>query len=51
MYCRQLAKLNEEIKIKRRELANRKGLMFYHDNARPYIALITRQNLQSSFGN
>ena len=45
VYCRQLSKLNEEIKKKRPELANRKGMMFHHDNARPHTSLITRQKL------
>lgn len=45
VYCRQLSKLNEEIKKKRPELANRKGVMFHQDNARPHTSLITRQKL------
>lgn len=45
VYCRQLSKLNEEIKKKRPELANRKRIMFHHDNDRPQISLITRQKL------
>ena len=45
VYCRQLLKLNEEIKKKRPELANSKAMMVHHDNARLYTSLITRQKL------
>lgn len=45
VYCRQLTKLDEEIKKKRPELANRKGVIFHHDNARPHTSLVTRQKL------
>ena len=34
--CRQLMKLNEEMKEKRPELATRKGVIFHQDNARPH---------------
>ena len=45
VYCCQLSKLNEEIKKKRPELANRKGVIFHHGNTRLHIFLITRQKL------
>ena len=45
IYCQQLMKLEEAIKEKRLELANRKGIMFYHDNARPHTSLATRTKL------
>ena len=44
VYCRQLLKLNEEIKKKCLELANLKGLMFHH-NTRPHTSLITCQKI------
>jgi len=43
VYCLQLMKLNEAIKEKRPELANRKGIVFYHDN--PHTSLVTRGKL------
>jgi len=45
VYCRQLDKLNAAVKEKRPELVNRKGVVFHHDNARPYTSLVTRQKL------
>lgn len=38
-------KLDEAIKEKRPELANRKGIVFHHDNARPHTSLVTRGKL------
>lgn len=37
-YCRQLTKLNEAIQKNRPVLANRKGVILQHDNARPHVA-------------
>lgn len=45
LYCSQLTKLNESIRRKRPELANRKGVVFHHDNARPHTSLVTRNKL------
>lgn len=45
IYCQQLTKLNEAVKEKRPELANRKGIVFHHDNARPHTSLATRGKL------
>ena len=45
VYCRQLMKLDEEIKEKRTELTTRKGVIFYQDNARPHTSLVTRKKL------
>ena len=36
VYCEQLQKLSDAIVQKHPELINRKGVMFYHDNARPH---------------
>ena len=38
-------KLDKEIKEKWRELATRKGVIFYQDNARPHTSLVTRKKL------
>lgn len=45
VYCRQLSNLAEKIKEKEPALANRKGIVFHHDNARPHTSLVTRQKL------
>ncbi|CAK9802842.1 Histone-lysine N-methyltransferase SETMAR [Anthophora quadrimaculata] len=45
VYCQELMKLEETIKEKRPELANRKGIVFHHDNARPHTSLATRTKL------
>ncbi|CAK9833044.1 Histone-lysine N-methyltransferase SETMAR [Anthophora retusa] len=44
-YCSQLDELKTAIEQKRPELANRKGVMFHQDNARPHVSLTTRQKL------
>ncbi|XP_067210000.1 histone-lysine N-methyltransferase SETMAR-like [Linepithema humile] len=46
-YCAQLDKLKQAIAKKRPELANRKGVVFHHDNARPHTALVTKQKMKS----
>lgn len=48
-YCNQLEKLNEAVKEKRPVLANRKGIVFLHDNARPHTAIKTQKKL-NDFG-
>lgn len=45
LYCSQLTRLAREISIKRPELANRKGVVFHHDNAKPHTSLTTRSKL------
>ena len=45
VYCRQLMKLNKEIKKKHPELATRKGVIFHQDKARPHTSLDTRKKL------
>ena len=45
VYCQQLVKLEEAIKEKRPELANRKGIVFHHDDARLHTSLATRTKL------
>lgn len=45
-YCDQLVKLDAAIKLKRPILANRKGVIFHHDNARPHVAQQTLQKLR-----
>ena len=44
VYCRQLMKLDKEMKEKRPELATRKGVIFHQDNARPHTSLVTCKN-------
>lgn len=46
-YYLQLTKLDQTICTKRLELANRKGLVFHHDNARLHTSLTTRNKLLS----
>ena len=49
VYCEQLDRLKSAIDQKRPALANRKGVVFHHDNARPHTARITLNKL-SEFG-
>lgn len=44
-YCSQLSELKRAIDQKRPELANRKGVVFHQDNARPHVSLATRHKL------
>lgn len=44
-YCSQLDVLNTEIQRKRPSLANRKGVILHHDNARPHVARKTAQKI------
>lgn len=46
VYVAQLTKLKREIRQKRPELINRKGVVFHHDNARPHTSLTTRTRLR-----
>ena len=41
VYCRQLQSLSAALQEKRPSLANRKGVVFHQDNARPHTARIT----------
>ncbi|GFX46814.1 histone-lysine N-methyltransferase SETMAR [Trichonephila clavipes] len=45
LYCQQLDHLKLAIDQKRPELANRRGVVFHPDNARPHTSVMTRQNL------
>ena len=45
VYCRQLMKLDKEIREKRPELVTRKGVIFRQDNSRPHTSLVTRKKL------
>ncbi|KOX72061.1 Histone-lysine N-methyltransferase SETMAR, partial [Melipona quadrifasciata] len=40
--------LKQPVAEKRAEFANRRGVVFHHDNARPYVALAVRQKLLKS---
>ena len=46
LYCAQLERLRQAIEREWAELMNRKGVVFYHDNARPQTSLMTRQKLR-----
>lgn len=43
VYCQQIERLNEKLKVKRPSLINRKGVVLLHDNARPHTAKITKK--------
>ena len=45
LQCAQLDCLNELIQKERPELANRKGVMFHHDNVQPRTSLMIRKKL------
>lgn len=45
-YCQQLVELKKAIDEKRPILANRKGVLFHHDNARPHVAKPTLAKLK-----
>ncbi|GFU86750.1 histone-lysine N-methyltransferase SETMAR, partial [Trichonephila clavipes] len=45
LYCQQLERLKLVIDQKWSELANRRGVLFHQDNARPHTSVVTRQNL------
>lgn len=45
LYCDQLTRLDAKICELRPALYNRKGVIFQHDNARPHVALRTKQKL------
>lgn len=49
VYCRQLDDLKAAVATKRPELANRKRVVFQHDNARPHTSLGSRLKL-TEFG-
>lgn len=46
IYCQQLDRLKRAIDQKRPELANRRGVVFHQDNARPHTSIVTRQKLR-----
>jgi [histone H3]-lysine36 N-dimethyltransferase SETMAR len=46
VYCQQLDRLKAAISQKRPALANRRGVVYHHDNARPHALLVTRQKLR-----
>jgi len=47
LYCAQLDRLSEAIQKERSELANGKGVVFHHENARPHTSLMTPNKLTS----
>ncbi|XP_072758670.1 histone-lysine N-methyltransferase SETMAR-like [Anoplolepis gracilipes] len=45
-YCKQLTRLDVAIRERRPVLANQKGIIFHHDNARPHVGQQTLRKLQ-----
>ncbi|GFT26677.1 histone-lysine N-methyltransferase SETMAR [Trichonephila clavipes] len=45
LYCRKLDRLKLAIDQKRPEWANRRGVVFHQDNARPHTFVVTRQKI------
>ncbi|GFT68405.1 mariner Mos1 transposase [Trichonephila clavipes] len=45
LYCQQLDRLKLAIDQKRPELANRRGVVFHQDNARPHTSVVNCQKL------
>ena len=45
VYCRQLNKLNAEVKEKQPKLVTSKGVIFHRYNATPHTSLATHQKL------
>jgi len=51
VYCDQLDELKQAIQEKRPELANRRDIVFDHDNGRPHASLPTqKKKLRSQTG-
>ena len=48
LYCQQLDRLKEAIAQKRPALANRRGIVFHQDNARPHTSTVTRKRNSGS---
>ncbi|GFS60481.1 histone-lysine N-methyltransferase SETMAR [Trichonephila clavipes] len=44
-FCQQLDRLKLVTDQKRPELANKRGVVFHQDNARPHTSVVTRQKL------
>ncbi|GFV50552.1 histone-lysine N-methyltransferase SETMAR [Trichonephila clavipes] len=45
LYCQQMDRLKPVIDQKRPELANRRGVVFHQDNARPHTFVLNRQKI------
>ncbi|GFU66080.1 histone-lysine N-methyltransferase SETMAR [Trichonephila clavipes] len=45
IFCHRLDRLKLAIDQKRPELANKRGVVFHQDNARPHTSILTRQKL------
>lgn len=46
LYCDQLSRLQEKIAQKLPILANRKGVILQHDNAKPHVAKLTQEKIK-----
>ncbi|GFT81558.1 histone-lysine N-methyltransferase SETMAR [Trichonephila clavipes] len=49
MYCETLRRLSRSIKNKRPGLLT-KGVVLFHDNARPHVSIVTQMELDNSNG-
>jgi histone-lysine N-methyltransferase SETMAR len=43
VYCQQLERVHEKLKITEPALVTRKGVVLLHDNAKPHVAKMTRE--------
>lgn len=46
IYCHQLDRLNQALKVQRPALVNRKGVLLQQDNARPHTAKVTQDKIR-----
>ncbi|GFV13452.1 camar1 transposase [Trichonephila clavipes] len=45
IYCQHMDRLNLAVDQKRPELANRRGVVFHQNNAKPHTSVVNRQKL------
>lgn len=47
VYCSQLDRLEEALRVKRPRLMNRDGVILHHDNAKPHTAKMTLEKIKN----